>query len=65
MRASVPDLSPGDPGAEAAYTLYAKGILSGVDGGMTFRPGGTFTRAEAAAIVSRLARAEQRLEFWN
>ena len=65
VRASVPDLSPGDPGAEAAYTLYAKGILSGVDGGMTFRPGGTFTRAEAAAIVSRLARAEQRVEFWS
>lgn len=32
---------------------------------MTFSPGGTFTRAEAAAIVSRMARAEQRIVLWG
>ena len=40
-------------------------MLSGVDGSFTFRPQGTMTRAEAAALAARIARAEQRLEFWN
>lgn len=65
VRTSVPDVHPGERGAEAVYALYAKGILAGVDGGMTFSPGGTFTRAEAAAIVSRMARAEQRIVLWG
>ena len=65
VRASVPDLTPGGTGAEAAYTLYERGVLSGVDGSFTFRPQGTMTRAEAAALAARIARAEQRLEFWS
>ena len=65
VRASVPDLIPGGTGAEAAYTLYERGVLSGVDGSFTFRPQGTMTRAEAAALAARIARAEQRLEFWS
>ena len=65
VRTSVPDVAADDPGAEAVYSLYARGILSGVDGNLTFRPEGTFTRAEAAAIVSRMARTEQRLLLWT
>ena len=59
------DIRSGDEGAEAIYSLYAKGILSGVDSRLTFQPEGTFTRAEAAAIVSRMARTEQRLLLWS
>ena len=65
VKASVPDIRSGDEGAEAIYSLYAKGILSGVDSRLTFQPEGTFTRAEAAAIVSRMARTEQRLLLWS
>ena len=65
VKASVPDVSPSMEGAEAIYSLYAKGILSGVDSKLTFNPQGTVTRAEAAAIVSRLVRAEQRLTLWG
>ena len=36
-----------------------------VDSRLTFQPEGTFTRAEAAAIVSRMARTEQRLLLWS
>ena len=64
VRASVPDVGPGDYAAEAIYSLYAKGILTGIDGSLTFRPEDSLTRAEAAAIVSRLARAEQRGDLW-
>ena len=65
VKASVPDIRSSDEGAEAIYSLYAKGILSGVDSRLTFQPEGTFTRAEAAAIVSRMARTEQRLLLWS
>lgn len=65
VRTSIPDVRTGDRGAEAVYALYARGILSGVDGSLTFSPNGTFSRAEAAAIVSRLARAEQRIVLWG
>ena len=64
VRASVPDVGPGNYAAEAIYSLYAKGILTGIDGSLTFRPEDSLTRAEAAAIVSRLARAEQRVDLW-
>ena len=64
VRASLPDVSPEDPAAEAICSLYAKGILSGTDGALTFAPEAPLTRAEAAAIVSRMARAEQRVDLW-
>ena len=61
MRELIPDVDREDPASGAVYELYAKGILAGTDGHRTFNGGGTVTRAEAAAIVSRMARAEQRL----
>ena len=65
VRASVPDVGPGDYAAEAIYSLYAKGILTGTGGDLTFNPGGSLTRAQAAAMVSRMARAEQRVSLWQ
>lgn len=64
IRTSIPDVAAGDPGAEAVYGLYAKGILNGVDGTHAFHPDSPLTRAEAAAIVARIARPEQRIAFW-
>ena len=61
---SIPDVNETIPQANAIYSLYAKGIVSGVDGALTFHPAGTVSRAEGAAIVSRMARAEQRLTLW-
>jgi hypothetical protein len=65
VKAAVPDVTAATPSADAIYSMYAKGILSGVDQKFTFRPDGTVTRAEAAAIVSRMARTEQRLTLWS
>jgi hypothetical protein len=64
VKSSVPDVSPKDYAADAIYTLYAKGIFTGSDDGLTFRPNASLTRAEGAAIVSRMARAEQRITLW-
>lgn len=64
VKAAVPDVKTGDYAAEAIFGLYAKGILTGSDGDLTFRPNDSLTRAEAAAIVTRMARAEQRISLW-
>lgn len=65
VKASIPDVKPGDYAAEAIYQFYSKGLLSGTDGNLTFNPNGRLTRAEAAAVVSRMARAEQRVLLWD
>ncbi len=65
VKSSLPDVKSGDYAADAIYSLYAQGILSGTDGKLTFNPAGQLTRAEAAAIVSRMARAEQRVNLWG
>ena len=65
VRVSIPDILPTSSGANAVYALYEKGLLSGVDGNLTFSPRGTMTRAEAAALASRIARAEQRIALWG
>ena len=65
VKASIPDVTAQTPGAGAIYSLYAKGVLTGVDNKLTFNPNGTVTRAQAAAIVSRMVRAEQRLTLWG
>lgn len=64
VKAAVPDVRSGDYAADAIYTLYAKGILSGTDDKFTFDPSAGLTRAGAAAIVSRMARMEQRITLW-
>ena len=52
---SLPDVKMGDAYAENIYTLYRVGILLGNDENGTFNPSGTITRAEAAAMASRVA----------
>ena len=64
VKASVPDVKAGDYAADAIYSLYAKGVLTGTGSDLTFQPAGSFTRAEAAAIVARMARAEQRITLF-
>lgn len=64
VKASVPDVKAGDYAADAIFGLYAKGVLTGTGSSLTFRPSGSFTRAEAAAIVTRMARAEQRVDLF-
>ena len=45
------------------YTLYRAGILSGSDVYGTFNPDSNITRAEVAAIVSRIVDPSQRKQF--
>lgn len=63
VSAAVGDVSANDPAADAIYGLYAKGILTGVDGTLSFRPDAAVSRAEAAALAARLARPEQRVDL--
>lgn len=50
---SVPDVPASAAGG--IYTLYRAGILTGSDGKGTFNPNSTISRAEVAAIVTRMA----------
>lgn len=65
VKASLPDVSPGDYAADAIYQFYSKGLLAGTDQNLTFNPNGRLTRAEAAAVAVRMARAEQRVLLWD
>ncbi len=47
----------------AVLTFYRAGILTGVDPWGTFSAGGSLTRAEAAAMVSRIVRPALRVSF--
>lgn len=64
IKSVVPDVAGGEFAAESIYSLYAKGILNGVDSTHAFRPNTELTRAEAAAIIVRIVRPEQRIRFW-
>ena len=54
-------MGSGDFAASAIFGLYAKGIITGSDSRLTFRPDAVITRAEVAAIVARMVRPEQRV----
>lgn len=58
---AIPDVKMGDRYAEYIYTLYRAGILAGSDANGTFNPTTYITRAEAAAIVSRMAESDNRI----
>lgn len=51
---AIPDVPTDVPYADGAYLLYRAGVLTGSDAAGTFRPYSTITRAEAAAIVTRI-----------
>ena len=58
---AIPDVSMASPFAEHVYKLYRAGILSGNDAIGTFSPASNITRAEAAALVSRMAESDNRV----
>ena len=60
---AIPDVSATDASASYVYKLYRAGILSGGDVRGTFSPQSYITRAEAAAIVSRVAESNNRVSF--
>lgn len=60
---SIPDVSMQAPYASAVYRLYRAGILAGGDANGTFSPLSYITRAEAAAVVSRMADSDNRMTF--
>ncbi|MCL2813164.1 MAG: S-layer homology domain-containing protein, partial [Oscillospiraceae bacterium] len=51
---SLPDVNSGTPYYNAIIMLYKAGVLAGNDDAGTFHPGNNITRAEAAAIISRV-----------
>ena len=59
----IPDLTADMACYEAAYHLYRAGILHGRDATGTFKPETHITRAEIAAIVTRMVLPTQRKAF--
>ena len=51
---AIPDVPMSADYADAVYLLYRAGILTGSDINGTFNPNSTITRAEAAAIITRI-----------
>lgn len=60
--AAVPDVTAATADGDAILFLYSAGILTGDDTG-AFHPQDTVTRAEAAAILNRLALPQSRRSF--
>ena len=60
---AIPDVRMSDSCAPYVYKLYRAGILTGGDALGTFSPGTYITRAEAAAIIVRMAQAGSRVTF--
>jgi hypothetical protein len=51
---SLPDVNAGTPYRDEIFRLYWAGVLLGSDDAGTFKPNSSITRAEAAAIISRV-----------
>lgn len=51
---AIPDVDMNADYADAVYLLYRAGVLTGSDETGTFYPDSTITRAEAAAIITRI-----------
>ena len=51
---NLPDVIAGTPYRDEILMLYMAGVLTGSDTQGTFNPGNNITRAEAAAIISRI-----------
>lgn len=57
---SLPDVKEGDIYTESIFVLYRAGILTGYEDG-SFHPNESITRAEAAAVVTRLTDITERV----
>lgn len=60
---AVPDVNMNADYASGVYKLYRAGVLTGSDANGSFSPSSYITRAEAAAIVSRMAESNNRKTF--
>jgi hypothetical protein len=60
---AIPDVKMSDSGSSSVYKLYRAGIISGMNASGTFSPGSYITRAQCAAIISRMADSESRIAF--
>lgn len=58
---SIPDVSSAKPYHDDLITLYRAGVVMGSDSYGNFKPEDNITRAEAAAIINRVALPENRL----
>ena len=59
---AIPDVSAAKPYYEKLLALYRAGVVMGSDAAGSFRPEDPITRAEAAAIITRVAMPEKRLQ---
>lgn len=59
----IPDVSERSEYADEILALYRAGILTGDERTRAFRPSDTITRAEAAAIISRVALPTMRIKI--
>lgn len=59
----IPDVTTSTEHYGNIFALYEAGILKGSDAYGTFRPDDYITRAEASAIINRVAQAEDRAVF--
>ncbi len=60
---AIPDVNTSNPYANSVYLLYRAGILTGSDSRNSFMPDTTITRAEAAAIITRIINKNLRVSF--
>ncbi len=56
----LPDVSAVSDGGKAVYKLYRAGVLTGSDDGR-FYPANSISRAEAAAVITRMTDSTQRI----
>lgn len=60
---AIPDVPSSSEYAAGVYKLYRAGILTGVDEAHNCNPGANITRAEVAAILTRMMDADKRIAF--
>lgn len=58
---AIPDVTIADPYGEEIYTLYRAGVVIGSDDIGTFRPNTSIRRSHVAAMIVRMAVADERL----
>lgn len=60
---TIPDVKTGDEYADSIYMLYRAGIVTGSNSRGAFRPESSISRAEAAAIITRMTDKSLRQSF--
>lgn len=60
---AIPDVKSRDEFSESIYRFYRAGILTGSGSRSAFYPGSSISRAEAAAVIVRMADKDRRRSF--